>query len=129
MAPRQTSAHLSLDRRRLPRVHLGGTTGMPVSSDGDALMLADLSYAGCAIESRQPLHPGDEWYLTFTLDTCLSFIVPVRVVYSRPAHRERRPGFRYVVGLEFQPSKQPDIHRVVEILLEACHDIESPSVH
>ena len=126
MAPRQTSA-LSPDRRRLPRVRLGGTTRITVAADDDDLLVAELSHAGCAIEARHAFRPGDELYLTFTLDTCLSFLVPVRVVYSRPGHRERRTGFRHVVGFEFMQSRQPDIHRVVEILLEAC--TETLSVH
>jgi Tfp pilus assembly protein PilZ len=100
---------------------------MTVAADGEGLILVDLSHAGCAVETRQAFRPGDELYLTFTLDTCLSFVVPVRVVYSRPAHRRRATAFQHLVGLEFVASRQPDIHRVVEILLEASD--ETLSVH
>jgi hypothetical protein len=58
-------------------------------------------------------------YLTFALDTCVSFIVPVRVMYSRPARRTLGSRFDHLVGFEFVVARQPDVHRVVEILLEA----------
>lgn len=127
MAHRQLSSRFVTERRRLPGVRTSGTTRMTVAADGEGLVLVDLSHAGCAVEARQAFSPGDELYLTFTLDTCLSFIVPVRVMYSRPARRARRAGLQHLVGFEFVVAKQPDIHRVVEILLEASD--ETLSVH
>ena len=70
---------------------------------------------------------GDELHLTFTIDTCLSFIVPVRVMYSQASNRPRVPTHRYLTGFEFVAARQPDIHRIVEILLEASN--EPLSVH
>lgn len=127
MAPRPITPRASSERRRLPRVRAGATTRMTVASEGDALLLADLSHGGCAVESRYAFGLGDELHLTFTLDTCLSFIVPVRVTYSQVSARPRTPTHRYVTGFEFVASRQPDIHRIVEILLEACN--EPLSVH
>jgi hypothetical protein len=60
---------------------------MTVATEGEALLLIDLSHTGCAVESRDAFGLGDELYLTFTLDTCLSFIVPVRVRYACGTHR------------------------------------------
>lgn len=125
MASRHSSLRSAIGR--LPGIGRGVTSRMTVSSDGDRLVLVDLSHAGCAVEARQAFRPGDELYVTFTLDTCLSFIVPVRVMYSRPARRVRPSGFQHLVGLEFVVAKQPDIHRIVEILLEASE--ETLSVH
>jgi hypothetical protein len=127
MAPRQILSRSETARRRLPGVRTGVTTRMTVAADGDDLVLVDLSHSGCAVESRQAFQLGDELYLTFTLDTCLSFIVPVRVMYSRPARRLRPSGFHHLVGFEFVVAKQPDIHRIVDILLEVSD--ETLSVH
>lgn len=127
MPPRHTHPHGARERRRMPRVRAGATTRMTVSSDGDGLVLVDLSHAGCAVESRVAFTPGDSLHLTFTVDSCLSFIVPVRVVYSRPARHIRPAGFPYVVGFAFVAARQPDIHRIVEILLESAE--EPISVH
>lgn len=95
---------------------------MTVAADSDALLLVDLSHAGCAVESRHAFGLGDELHLTFTLDACLSFIVPVRVMYSRVSTGPRAHTHRYLAGFEFVIAKQPDIHRIVEILLEACQE-------
>jgi hypothetical protein len=100
---------------------------MTVATEGEALLLVDLSHTGCAVESRDAFGLGDELYLTFTLDTCLSFIVPVRVRYSQVSRRPRLATHRYLSGFEFIAARQPDIHRIVEILLEACN--EPLSVH
>lgn len=128
MATRQSlPRHHVGERRRMPRVRAGATTRMTVSSERDALLLVDLSHAGCAVESRHALAVGDELHLTFTLDACLSFIVPVRVMYSRVSNRPRTHTHRYLTGFEFLAARQPDIHRIVEILLEACR--EPLSVH
>lgn len=127
MAPRHIPSRGSQDRRRFPRVRPGATTRVTVASHDDALALVDLSHAGCAVESRVGFQTGDELYLTFTVDTCLSFIVPVRVMYTRLAEHLRPAGFPYVVGFSYVTAKQPDIHRVVEILLEAVD--ESLAVH
>jgi Tfp pilus assembly protein PilZ len=127
MAPRQIASRSETDRRRLPRVRTGASIRMTVAADGEGLVLVNLSHAGCAVETRRAFRPGEELYLTFTLDTCLSFVVPVRVVYARPARRARTTAFQHLVGLEFAASRQPDIHRVVEILLEASD--ETLSVH
>lgn len=127
MAPRQLFPRGPNERRRLPRVRAGATTRMTVASEGDALLLVNLSHAGCAVESRYAFGPGDELHLTFTLDTCLSFIVPVRVMYSQISNRPRTLTHRFQIGFEFVAARQPDIHRIVEILLEASN--EPLSVH
>lgn len=127
MAPRPTFPRNPNDRRRRPRVPAGATTRVTVMAEGDALVLVDLSHAGCAVESRYAFGVGDELYLTFTLDTCLSFIVPVRVMYSQLSNRPRTSTHRYLAGFEFLSVEQPDIHRIVEILLEASN--EPQSVH
>ena len=119
MGHRHFSSRSVAERRRLPGVKTGGTPRMAVSADGEGLVLVDLSHAGCAVEARQAFRSGDELYLTFTLDSCLSFIVPVRVMYSRPSRRLRPAGLQHLVGFEFVVARQPGIHRVVEILLEA----------
>lgn len=127
MAARPVSSRASNERRRFPRVRAGATTRMTVASEGDALILIDLSHAGCAVESRYAFGLGDEMHLTFTIDTCLSFIVPVRVMYSQVSTTPRTRTHRYIAGFEFVPLRQPDIHRIVEILLEASN--EPLSVH
>jgi len=115
------------ERRRLPRVRAGATTRMTVASDGDALLLVNLSHAGCAVESRHSFGVGEELHLTFTIDTCVSFIVPVRVMYSQVANAPRTRSHRYLAGFEFIVARQPDIHRIVELLLETSN--EPLSVH
>lgn len=109
----------SAQRRRLPLVRLGGVPRMTVATGTSTHVLVDLSHAGCVVQSRTPFQPGDEHYLTFVLDQCLSFVVPVRVVQSRPSRRSRPAAPRYLTGFEFVLEKQPDLHRVIEILLEA----------
>lgn len=100
---------------------------MTVASDGDALLLVNLSHAGCAVESRHSFGVGEELHLTFTIDTCVSFIVPVRVMYSQVSNSPRTRSHRYLAGFEFIAARQPDIHRIVELLLESSN--EPLSVH
>jgi hypothetical protein len=116
MAPLQNDTGRERDRRPLPRVRADATACIPGE---DALELIDLSHAGCAAESRVAFQPGDEMHLTFTVDTCLSFIVPVRVMYARRAMLDRSSGLPYLVGFSYLSAGHPEIHRVIEILLAA----------
>jgi hypothetical protein len=111
----------------MPRVRTGASTRMTLAADDDDLVLVDLSHAGCAVQARHAFSPGDELHVTFTVDTCLSFIVPVRTVYARRTSHGHAPGFAHLIGFEFVTARQPDIHRIVEILLEAME--EPLSVH
>jgi hypothetical protein len=94
---------------------------MATALGGDDLTLLDLSYAGCAVRGCDAYNVGDETYLTFTVGLSLSFIVPVRVMYSRTTGSRRARPARYVTGFAFVAARQPEIHRIVEILLEASN--------
>lgn len=111
----------------MPRMRTGASTRMSMAADGDDLILVDLSHAGCAVQARHAFSPGDELHVTFTVDTCVAFIVPVRTVYTRLTSHRHPPGFAYLIGFEFVTARQPDLHRIVEILLEAME--EPLSVH
>jgi hypothetical protein len=127
MTLRQHFPRGASERRRLPRVHVGAVLQLTVQAEGDAMRLVNLSHAGCAVESRDAFTLGDELPLTFALDSGAHFVVPVRVAYSRPAMQPKNPAHACLTGFEFDTLKQPGIHRIVEILLEAAN--EPLSVH
>lgn len=104
----------------MPVVRIAGTPDTTPDLDADVQPLIDLSHSGCAIQTEVLFHPGDEFYLAFSVNDCLQFLVPVRVSYSRPAHRNLTGQPAFLTGFEYNASRQPDIHRVIEILLEAA---------
>jgi hypothetical protein len=122
MPSRQPPFSRARHSRRWPLVRVADAARMTVATDGDTQTLIDLSHAGCVVRSRTTFRAGEPLHLTFTLDDCLSFIVPVRVAYAR-----REPGRQtslrphYLIGFEFDVRRQPDLHRVIEILLESTN--------
>ena len=127
MTLRQHFPRGASERRRLPRVRVGVVLHMTVQAEGDDMVLVNLSHAGCAVESKDAFTLGDELPITFALDSGAHFVVPVRVAYSRASTQPRNPARAYLTGFEFVVAKQPDIHHIVEILLEATN--EPLSVH
>lgn len=127
MTLRQHFPRGASERRRLPRVRAGAVLHMTVQADGDDMTLVNLSHAGCAVESKDAFTLGDELALTFALDSGAHFVVPVRVAYSRASMNPKNPAHVHLTGFEFVVAKQPDIHHIAEILLEAAN--EPLSVH
>ena len=101
----------------LPRVRVARISSALVGDTGIGSLL-DLSHAGCLVETGAALRCGDEPYLTFAASPLLSFVVPVRVMFSRPGRRASSGEPCFVTGFEFDVSRQPDLHRGIDILLD-----------
>jgi hypothetical protein len=112
--------------RRRARRFLPDTVRVEVDIDADPerLMLVDLSLSGFSVRSRRPFEVAALLHITFTIDRYLSLIVPARVVHCRtvPARMSKGP---YFAGFEFVHDEQPDVERIVEILLQSISSVEA----
>jgi Tfp pilus assembly protein PilZ len=106
------------ESRRLPVVRIAGTPETSPDLNATVQPLVDLSRSGCAVQTEVLFRQGEEFYLAFSVSECLQFLVPVRVSYSRPAFSASAGQPAFLTGFEYNDSRQPDVHRVIEILLE-----------
>ncbi len=115
------------DRRRAQRFQISSVrVEVDIDADPEALSLVDISISGFSVRARRAFDVAAVMHVTFTIDACLSLIVPARVVHCRMAPSRHQDGY-YFAGFEFVHDQQPDIERIVDILIEAV--AESPSVH
>jgi len=114
-----SSGPLALSPKRMPVVRIAGTPETTPDLEATIQPLVDLSHSGCAVQTTDVFRRGDEFYLAFSVSDYLQFLIPVRVSYSRPALHAIAGQPPYLTGFEYDTVRQPDVHRVIEILLEA----------
>ena len=107
------------ERRRAPRFQSASLrVEVDIDADPEPLTLVDLSLSGFSVRCRRAFDVGAILHVTFTIDGYMSLIIPSRVVHCRtvPARMSEGP---YFAGFEFVHDEQPDIERIVDILLQS----------